>query len=121
MPVDPKRVSHTLLFVAILQFIMGPIATQLVSRHAGPGGSAVAIPPSTYVILWTGVGGLFAFAALARRKPLPAAVAALGLFISIHAVDAATGRIPLANGIIYKVFALAFLIRAVRTAKPPTP
>jgi hypothetical protein len=105
----PQRVSITLLIVATLQMLLGPVATRLVSA---PG----AVPMQIYGLLWLGVIGLFALAALARRRPLPAASAALGLFITIHAVDALFGRVQITNGIVFKIVIVIILLRAIRTA-----
>lgn len=105
-----EQVAFTLMILAALQTLLGPIVTRL---NTAPG----AVPGRTYAVLWAGVGGLWAFAALARRRPFPSAIGALALFLSIWGWDAVTGRIPFAQAIVYKVVVTAILLRTIRNAQ----
>lgn len=57
--------------------------------------------------------GLWAWS---RKSPLPALSTALGLFVTVHALDAAVDPKQLVRGVIFKVLCIAGLAKGIRSA-----
>lgn len=64
-----------------------------------------------------GLGVLFvALYVWSRKSPVPAIGSALGLFVTVHAVEAVLDPVSLARGVIFKVLCVIGLARGVKSA-----
>jgi hypothetical protein len=110
-----KKAATALMWVAILQTFLGPVALYLqISRleRENPGMQYEIQPFAWATVLGIAAvfWGLFLWA---RRNPLPAAIVGLIVFISIHALDAVLDPRTLAHGIFMKIIVIAVLSRAI--------
>jgi hypothetical protein len=105
-----KKASVALLAVAILQVIFG---TLLLLAGGMRSDQNIELTPFVFVAVY-GIGLLFfALYLWARKSPLPAAIAGLVLFVTVHALDALVDPTALVRGIILKIIIIAVLLSAI--------
>jgi hypothetical protein len=107
-----KKASGALLAVALLQtffggllFVIGPLAVG--SKQAG------TLPPIVFVSVFGIAAIFFGLYIWARKKPFPAAIVGLVVFLTVHLLDALADPKALARGIIVKIIIVLVLARAV--------
>jgi hypothetical protein len=100
-----KRAANALLAVAILQAIFGTILLLIAAKQA--------LEPIHFVAVY-GIAVLFFGLYLwARRNPLPAAIAGLVIFVTIHTVDALVDPPAILRGVLVKIIIVVILANAI--------
>ncbi|MGC4033382.1 MAG: zinc ribbon domain-containing protein [Tepidisphaeraceae bacterium] len=111
-----RKAFTALIIVAVLQTLAGPVllfAEKARMEREHPE-MVYTVTPTGYAIVF-GIAGIFyALAIWSRWSPLPAAIAGLVVFCTLHLIEAASDPTSLAKGIILKVIIIAMLASAIK-------
>lgn len=111
-----KRAATALMWVAILQTVLGPVVLMVQKSQAeknAPPGMVYEVQPIAYVIIFGIAAAFWGLFFWARRSPLPAAIVGLILFVTLHLVDAVADPTTLMRGWLMKIIVIAILSKAI--------
>jgi hypothetical protein len=107
-----RKAAGALLAVAILQTVFGTLLILMAKQGRGFMGIELGTP--VFVAVFGLAAVFFCLYLWARRKPLPAAIAGLVLFVTVHVLDAVVDPNALWRGILVKIIVIVVLVKAIQ-------
>jgi hypothetical protein len=103
-----RNTARALLLVAILQAIVGTFLILMMQEQGRV--RNLALP----LIMIYGIAAVFlGLYFWARRQPLPAAIAGLAIFVTLHVVEGLIDPNAIAQGLLLKIIVVAVLARGI--------
>ena len=109
-----KSAAGALLAVAILQTLFGTFVVMAPGLFAEMVEVEVEVGAAVYLVVYGIAVVFFGLYFWARKNPVPAAVAGLVVFLTVHLLDALADPSALIRGILVKVIIIVVLVKAIK-------